>query len=95
MVLQDWSNWDLDITCPMNYHAFYEGDINWIGESISKGIKHKKPNSLYLSGLFVDWFNSKDLKKVINQSIDKGADGICIFNSEYLNDDHLKTISTF
>ena len=60
-----------------------------------KGIKYKKPNSLYLSGLFVDWFNSKDLKKVINESLNKGADGICIFSSEYLNDDHLKTISTF
>ena len=95
MVLQDWSNWDLDIICPMNYHAFYDGDINWIGESISKGIKYKKPNSLYLSGLFVDWFNSKDLKKVIKESLNKGADGICIFSSEYLNDDHLKTISTF
>ena len=54
-----------------------------------------KPNSLYLSGLFVDWFNSKDLKKAIKESLNKGADGICIFSSEYLNDDHLKTISTF
>jgi len=45
--------------------------------------------------LFVDWFNSKDLKRVIAESLNKGADGICIFSSEYLNDDHLKTISTF
>ena len=60
-----------------------------------KSSKHKKPNNKYLSGLFIDWFDSNDLKKVIKESLNKGADGICIFNSEYLNDDHLKTISTF
>ena len=95
MVLQDWSNWDLDIICPMNYHLFYDRDINWIGESISKGIKYKKPDNLYLSGLFVDLFDSNDLKKVIKESLNKGADGVCMFSSECLNDDHLKTIRTF
>ena len=95
MVLQDWSNWDLDIVCPMNYHIFYNGDINWIGQSVSKGVKFKKPGSKYLSGMFVDWFDSKNLKKAIEESLNKGADGICLFNSEYIKDNHLKVLSAF
>ena len=42
MVLQDWSSWDLDIVCPMNYHHFYDGNIDWISDSVSKGVKYKK-----------------------------------------------------
>ena len=42
MVLQDWSSWELDIVCPMNYHHFYNGNIRWIADSVSRGIKYKK-----------------------------------------------------
>ena len=33
---------ELDITCPMNYHHFYEGDLNWIRDSVFRGLKSKK-----------------------------------------------------
>ena len=44
MVLQDWSSWELDIICPMNYHNFYEGDIDWIATIVFlkvSGIKNQ------------------------------------------------------
>ena len=95
MVLQDWSNWNLDIICPMNYHNFYNGDINWIGNSVSQGIKYKKPTGKYLSGLFIGALDKKKLQSAITESLNNGADGVCIFNLEYLNDGYLKILESF
>lgn len=95
MVLQDWSSWDLDIICPMNYHHFYNGDINWIGNSVLQGIQYKNPNGKYLSGLFLGALNPSKLKKAIKESLNKGADGICLFNSECLTDGHLEVLKSF
>ena len=61
-VLQDWSSWELDIICPMNYHNFYEGDIEWIADSVSKGIKYKKSDGMYLSGLFLGALSPNKIK---------------------------------
>ena len=37
----------------MNYYPFYDGDFDWISDSVSKGIEYKKTNGMYLSGLFL------------------------------------------
>ena len=52
MVLQDWSSWDLDIVCPMNYHHFCDGDIDWISDSVSKGVKYKTRWNVFIWIIF-------------------------------------------
>ncbi len=95
MVLQDWSSWELDIVCPMNYNHFYDGDIDWIADSVSKGIKHKKLDGIYLSGLFLGALSPSKLNEAIKSCLKSGADGVCLFNDEYLTGDHIKIIKSF
>ena len=95
MVLQDWSSWELDIVCPMNYHHFYGGDIDWIADSVTKGIKHKKSDGMYLSGLFLKALSPSKLNEAIKSCLKSGADGICLFNDEYLTKEHIKIIKSF
>ena len=95
MVLQDWSSWDLDIVCPMNYHHFYDGDIDWISDSVSKGVKYKKPGGMYLSGLFLGALSPSKLNEAIKLCIKSGANGVCLFNDEYLKEEHIKILKSF
>jgi len=95
MVLQDWSLWDLDIICPMNYHHFYDGDIDWIADSVSKGIQYKKSDGIYLSGLFLGALSPPKLNEAIKSCLKNGADGVCLFNDECLNEEHVNIIKSF
>ena len=95
MVLQDWSSWDLDIVCPMNYHHFYDGDIDWISDSVSKGIKYKKSEGMYLSGIFLGAFSPSKLNKAIKSCLKSGANGVCLFNDECLKEGHIKILKSF
>ena len=95
MVRQDWSNWDLDIICPMNYHHFYDEDIDWIGKSVSYGIKYVKPESQYLSGIFIGALNEKDLKSTITECVENGASGVSIFSADGITNSHLEVIKSF
>ena len=95
MVLQDWSTWKLDIICPMNYHHFYNGDIDWIADSVERGIKDKDLNDKYLSGLFLGALTPSELKEAINKSIEKGADGVSLFSNNQLTTGHIKTLKSF
>ena len=95
MVLQDWSSWELDIVCPMNYHHFYNGNIRWIADSVSRGIKYKKSDGMYLSGLFLGALSPPKLDEAIKSCFKSGADGVCLFNDEYLTEDHIKIIKSY
>ena len=95
MVRHDWSSWELDITCPMNYHHFYEGDLNWIRDSVFRGLKSKKTKSLFLSGLFLGSLSPVDLKKAIIKCLEAGADGVSLFSADSLTNDHIKVLKSF
>ena len=95
MVLQDWSSWDLDIVCPMNYHHFYDGDIDWVSDSVSKGVKYKKSDGMYLSGLFLGALSPSKLNEAIKLCIKSGANGVCLFNDECLKEEHIKILKSF
>ena len=95
MVLQDWSTWKLDIICPMNYHHFYNGDIDWIADSVNKGIKNKDLHGKYLSGLFLGALTPSELKQAINKSLEKGADGVSLFSNNQLTEEHIKVLKSF
>ena len=70
MVRQDWSSWNLDIVCPMNYHHFYNEDLEWIKFSVEQGIKEIGTQVEYYSGLFVGSLRPFELKEAIRKSID-------------------------
>lgn len=95
MVLQDWSNWELDMVCPMNYHHFYNKEIPWIGESVALGVKEIKSSCEYLSGLFIGSLKGTDLQKAVEESLKNGADGVSFFSAEGLSNNHLKIIKSF
>ena len=95
MVRQDWSSWGLDILCPMNYHHFYDENINWIGKSVALGIKDVTSKCKYLSGVFVGALNSNNLNEAIIESLKNGANGISLFSAEGISDNHLKVIKSF
>ena len=79
----------------MNYHHFYDGDIYWIADSVSKGIKYKKSDGMYLSGLFLGALSPSKLNEAIKLCLKSGADGVCLFNDECLTEEHIKVIKSF
>lgn len=95
MVRQDWSSWNLDIVCPMNYHHFYNQDLDWIKFSVENGIKEVGLNIDYFSGLFVSALSPEELKSAIIKSVNGGANGVNFFSAHSLTDDHLEIIKLF
>ncbi|MBT6018956.1 hypothetical protein HOG81_07055, partial [bacterium] len=94
MVRQDWSSWNLDIVCPMNYHHFYNEDLDWIKFSVEQGIKEIGTQVEYFSGLFVGSLPPIELKEAIKKSIDGGATGVNFFSIKNLTEEHLKIIKS-
>lgn len=86
MVLQDWSEWNLDEVYPMIYNSFYNEGTNWIGFSVEEGVKSVK-FPLH-AGLFLPGFkNPKELEHAINISKQKGAKGVTLFSNNNLTDE--------
>ena len=79
----------------MNYHHFYNGNIDWIADSVNKGIKNKDLHSKYLSGLFLGALTPSELKQAINKSLEKGADGVSLFSNNQLTEEHIKVLKSF
>ncbi|MDA9991422.1 hypothetical protein N9E35_00265 [Candidatus Marinimicrobia bacterium] len=94
MVRQDWSSWNLDIVCPMNYHHFYNKDLDWIKFSVEQGIKEIGTEVEYYSGLFVGSLPPVELKEAIIKSINGGATGVNFFSIKNLTEKHLKIIKS-
>ena len=92
MVRQDWPSWNVDLVCPMNYHHFYNKNIDWINFSVKNGVQEGRGSCNYYSGLFVGVLNPEELKNAIKGSIESGADGVVFFSVNNLSDDHLKVI---
>ena len=79
----------------MKYHHFYNGDIDWIANSVEKGIKDKDLNGKYLSGLFLGALTPSELKEAVNKSLEKGADGVSLFSNNQLTKEHIKVLKSF
>ena len=78
-----------------NSISIYDGDIDWIANSVSKGIQYKKPDGVYLSGLFLGALSPSKLNEAIKSCLKNGADGVCLFNDECLNEEHVNIIKSF
>lgn len=88
MVRQSWSDWPLDAAFPMIYQNFYNKDINWIGETVSKGVKEIKGRFPIYAGLFLSAFkNADELNAAIDISIKNGAAGVAFFADGNLKPD--------
>jgi len=100
IVRQEWNKWDIDAFYPMNYNDFYLEDTEWIGEVCKEA--NEATDKAFYSGLFIcpDPEN-KHLKKdpenhglipseigdAIKESIENGADGICLFTPGRMTDE--------
>ena len=50
---------------------------------------------MYLSGLFLGALSPSKLNEAIKLCIKSGANGVCLFNDEYLKEEHIKIIKSF
>jgi len=92
-VYQDWSSWNIDIVCPMNYQSFYSESINWIGFCVENGLRETRGRNVYVSGLFVSDISKEELYQAAKISIEAGANGINFFNAGGLmRDDKLEVV---
>jgi len=78
----------------MNYHHFYNEDLDWIKFSVEQGIKEIGTQVEYYSGLFVGSLKPFELKEAIGKSIDGGATGVNFFSIKNLTEKHLKIIKS-
>ena len=50
---------------------------------------------MYLSGLFLGALSPSKLNEAIKLCIKSGANGVCLFNDEYLKEEHIKILKSF
>lgn len=100
IVRQEWDKWDIDAFYPMNYNDFYLKDTEWIGEVCKEA--DNASNKPFYSGLFIcpdpeNKYSKKDPENhglvpseigiAIRESINNGADGVCLFTPERMTED--------
>lgn len=109
LVRQDFGRWDnMDIFFPMNYHDFYLGDVNWIGEQVAEEVAATKGKPVY-SGLFICANPDKkaeikdpeghglvpsEIEEAVKQSMENGAAGICLFTPGKMTPEHWAALKT-
>ena len=105
IVRQEWDKWNLDAFFPMNYNDFYLEDTHWIGEVTREGVTALDNRKPLYSGLFIcpkpetksqqaDPENHgllpEELEDAIRESMENGAEGICLFTPGRMTEAHWK-----
>ncbi len=105
LVRQEWNKWPLDGFFPMNYNDFYLEDTQWIGKVTKEGVTSLNNSKPVISGLFICPNPAKkklepdpenhgllpeELEAAIQQSMQNGAAGICLFTPERMTKEHWK-----
>lgn len=93
MVRQDWVNWNLDKVYPMIYNSFYEKDVAWIKEAVQEGVSALGGKIPLISGLYTPDLSPGELGEAVDCSFEGGADGICLFGSGGMSEEHWKVFS--
>jgi uncharacterized lipoprotein YddW (UPF0748 family) len=88
MVLQRWSEWEIDAFFPMLYHNFYTGNIDWIGSCLEEIYLDNKHNIPIFAGLFLSSLDSMELKKVY-EVYSKKCSGFSLFDFSSILDTNL------
>lgn len=90
-VRQQWPNWNLDAVLPMLYHNYYYEGIEWIKEQTEKGIYSLRKGEPLYSGLMISQFSPAGLSKAVEAAISGGANGVVLFESHSMTDEHWKS----
>ncbi len=83
-VYQDWTAWNLDIVCPMNYQRDFMEGPKWVEFCVEQGIRETGHRMEYISGIAVGQISDEALVETVDLSIKAGADGINFFNARSL-----------
>ncbi|MCF6240411.1 MAG: hypothetical protein L3J74_03580 [Bacteroidales bacterium] len=104
IVRQEWNKWKLDAFYPMLYNDFYWEDTKWIGAMCKEGSSIIGDTPLY-SGLFINpkpenkttepdpenlGLTPDELGDAIQESMENGAAGICLFTPQRMTKAHWK-----
>ncbi|MCF7794626.1 MAG: hypothetical protein K9N09_11030 [Candidatus Cloacimonetes bacterium] len=84
-VRQDWRNWPLDAAIPMLYHKFYNENISWIGEMISRSIIETKNQFPIHAGIYLPELETDDFSKILEIVKQNEATGISLFPADQLS----------
>jgi hypothetical protein len=105
LVRQEWNKWNLDSFYPMNYNDFYLEGTKWIGDVTNEEVSAVDKSKPVYSGLFIcpkpeNKTNEADpenhgllpeeMEAAIQESMDNGATGICLFTPGRMTDAHWK-----
>ncbi len=85
-VRQQWSHWKLDGAMPMLYAGYYDHGIDWIGKNTREESESQLYHSPIYSGLAVGQLSSDELAKAVSVSIESGASGVSLFNSQSMTE---------
>lgn len=105
LVRQEWNKWNLDTYFPMNYNDFYLEGTDWIGAVTKEAVTAVEGKKPIISGLFICPDPAKkrsepdpenhgllpeELEAAIQQSMQNGAAGICLFTPDRMTEAHWK-----
>jgi|APSaa5957512622_1039677.scaffolds.fasta_scaffold04733_2 uncharacterized lipoprotein YddW (UPF0748 family) len=79
-VRQEWDQWDLDAVLPMIYHYYYDQPPSWVPEAVREGVAALPDRVSLHAGLFIPRLEPDELPRVIEGSLDSGADGVALFS---------------
>lgn len=79
MVRQDWGNWNLDAYFPMIYNGFYNEGPEWIGRSVSEGVKALNGRGKLYCGVMSPDIKGEDFVKALDEAYGNGAAGLSFF----------------
>lgn len=103
LVRQEWNKWNLDTYFPMNYNDFYLEGTDWIGAVTKEAVTAVEAKKPIISGLFICPDPAKkrsepdpenhgllpeELEAAIQQSMQNGATGICLFTPDRMTEAH-------
>ena len=108
IVRQEWNKWEVDAFFPMNYNDFYLEDTEWIGAVSEEARAAVGNRKAIFSGLFIcpnpankakeknpEYYGllPEELEAAIENSIENGATGICLFTYGRMKEAHWKVLS--
>lgn len=109
LVRQEWHKWEVDAYFPMNYNDFYLKDPTWLGETCKEAVAATGGAKPIYSGLFIcpdpnnkdqlkdpEYFGllPSELEEAMLQSLQGGANGICLFTAGRMTEAHWEAFST-